>query len=203
MRNFFLRQSIEFKNNLKQSIGALVGIAQGILSDGRLNDEEIYFLSNWLNNNASISTAWPGNVVAARIKEALQDGSITEDERRHLVETLQDLIGGDAEDLHAENHVTELALDKTATVSFDNKTFCLTGEFLFAPRSNCEAVTEKRGGIISKNVSKKIDFLVVGGLGSKEWKHGSFGLKVEKAMELKQAGHKLLVVHEDQWAASL
>jgi hypothetical protein len=44
---------------------------------------------------------------------------------------------------------------------------------------------------------------VIGSLGSPEWKHGSFGTKVEKAMKYKQAGLSILIVPEECWATSL
>jgi hypothetical protein len=44
---------------------------------------------------------------------------------------------------------------------------------------------------------------VVGSLGSQEWKHGSFGTKIDRAMELKQQGAPIAVVKEDHWAAAL
>lgn len=43
-------------------------------------------------------------------------------------------------------------------------------------------------------MTKKLDYLVVGGLGSLEWKHGSFGTKIEKAMQHKRAGVPLFIV---------
>ena len=128
---------------------------------------------------------------------------VTADERTYLTETLQQLIGGSLEQIAEADHVTELALDRNAMVTIAQSTFCLTGDFVFAPRSQCEAVIEKRGGLISNSVTKKLTYLVVGGLGSKEWKHGSFGTKVEKAMQYKQGGSSILIVHEDQWASAL
>jgi hypothetical protein len=36
-----------------------------------------------------------------------------------------------------------------------------------------------------------------------EWKHGSFGTKIEKAMEYKRGGCSILVVAEACWTRSL
>ncbi len=54
-----------------------------------------------------------------------------------------------------------------------------------------------RGGRIS-NVTKSLDYLVVGGMGSAEWKHGSYGLKIEKAVTYREAGVPLRIVHEER-----
>lgn len=62
---------------------------------------------------------------------------------------------------------------------------------------------EAAGGSVTNSVSRKLDYLVLGGLGSTEWKHGSFGTKVEKAMSLKQNGAALKIIHEDPFATTL
>lgn len=203
MSNFYTRQSAAFKNDLNRSLGALLGIAQGLLCDGHLNDQELRFLRDWLIKNDSIAATWPGDVIHARVRDVLADGVVTHEERTYLMETLQQLIGGTLEELADATHVTELAFDRNATVTIPDFTFCLTGDFVFAPRSHCESLIEKLGGIVSSSVTKKLNYLVVGGLGSKEWKHGSFGTKIEKAIEYKRSGLSILIVHEDQWASAL
>ena len=203
MTNFFTRQSATFRNDLNRSLGALVGIAQGLVCDRNLNDAEITFLKNWLEANENISLTWPGDVVYARIQAVLADGIVTDEERAHLLDTLHKLIGGSLEELESTTHVSDLMFDPVTTVEFAGRVFCLTGDFVFAPRSVCAAAIETRGGAVAASVTKKLNYLVVGGLGSPEWKHGSFGTKVEKAVTLKRDGLPILIVHEDHWANSL
>lgn len=71
MTNFFARQGAAFNNQLKQSTAALCGIAQGLLADGKLTDDEIQFLNDWLENNDVISTAFPGDVLFCRVQKVL------------------------------------------------------------------------------------------------------------------------------------
>lgn len=202
MTNFFSRQGAAYANDMKRSLSALVGIAQGLLCDGQLNDDEIHFLDAWLTENNAIANAWPGDVVHARARSALADGVVTEGERKHLVDTLTQLIGGSHDELAASTHVSGLALDTVERVDFVNASFCLTGDFIYAPREKCVMAIEQRGGIVG-GVTKKLRYLVVGGLGSPEWKHGSFGTKIEKAMQYKRDGFPILIVHEDIWVSSL
>lgn len=202
MSNFFARQGAAYANDMKRSLSALVGIAQGLLCDGQLNDNEIRFLDAWLKENDAITNAWPGDVVHARVREALADGVVTESERKHLIDTLTQLIGGSLDELAASTPVTGLALDTVDRVDFANALFCLTGDFVYAPREKCVLAIEQRGGVVG-GVTKKLRYLVVGGLGSPEWKHGSFGTKIEKAMQYKRDGLPILIVHEDIWASSL
>lgn len=201
--NPFARHHVAAANELKGSCSVLLGIAQGLLSDGQLQDSEIRFLRDWLANNEALSNCWPGDVLREQVEEVLRDGCITETEREHLVCTLQELVGGRLDDLAESPLVTELAMDEGEDIRFDGRVFCLTGDFVFGPRETCEAAIARRGGQIKAGVSKKVDFVVVGGLGSKEWKHGGFGTKVKRAVELQREGAKVRIVHEDAWAEAL
>jgi NAD-dependent DNA ligase len=99
--------------------------------------------------------------------------------------------------------VCELAFDNPSSITIPASLFCLTGEFLFAPRSRCESMLAERGATAQRSVTKKLNYLVVGGLGSDEWKHGSFGTKITKAMEYQRKGCPIMIVHEDVWASAL
>jgi NAD-dependent DNA ligase len=201
--NPYARYHVAVANELKGSCAVLLGIAQGLLSDGQLQDSEIQFLRDWLTANEAMSASWPGDVLLAQVEEVLRDGCITEAEREHLISTLQELVGGRLENLADSPLVTQLAMDEGEDIRFDGRLFCLTGDFVFGPRSTCEEAIVRRGGEVKSGISKKIDFVVVGGLGSKEWKHGGFGTKVERAVELQREGAKLRIVHEDAWAEAL
>lgn len=190
------------KNILKQSAASLVGIAQGMLCDGKLSDDEILFLDKWFKHNAEIASTWPGEAILARVRDTLADGIITPSERDYLVDMLQKLIGGD-DPVGFDAHVSELALDRSVEVCISGACFCFTGDFAYGSRSYCQEVTEKLGGLIKGNISKQVDYVVVGGLGSSEWKHGSYGTKIEKAMEYKKLGIPLRLVHESQWVRAI
>lgn len=201
--NFFARQAITYRNTVKQSCSSLLGIVAGLMADRVLNDEEIRFLSSWLDDHSEIATQWPGDVLHDRIKAALADGRIDEEERAHLVLTIEQIAGGSLDRLAERGPVNQLAFDETAEVRFGGTFFCLTGDFVFGPRPKCEAEISVRGGLLSKGVTKKLEYLVVGSLGSEEWKHESFGTKIEKAITYKRSGVPLLIVREDRWTEAL
>jgi NAD-dependent DNA ligase len=190
------------KNMFNHAVVNLVGIIEGILCDGNLNNDEIKYLDTWLKHNSEISNLWPGNAVYARVRDVLADGIITDDERNSLVKLLNDIIGDTSED-DAGSAVTNLGFDEYVQVKFADRIFCFTGEFAYGTRPACEEATLKRGGAIHGSVVKSLDYLVVGGLGSPEWKNGSYGTKIEKAMEYKARGAVIHVVHESQWVSSL
>jgi hypothetical protein len=124
--HFFTRQSAAFNNDLNRSLGALIGIAQGLICDRQLNDDEVRFLNDWLIANGSVALKWPGDVVHARIQAVLEDGVITDEERSYLLATLQRLISGTLEDLEAPTHVSDLMFDSITKVEFEGRCFCLT-----------------------------------------------------------------------------
>jgi NAD-dependent DNA ligase len=191
------------KNDLTRCLGALMGIAQGILCDGKLGDDEVRFLQDWMSQNRAIAQHWPGNILHARVQAVMEDGIITEEERTYLIETLQQMLGGRADTLAEPTRATNLGLDHDAAVVFESAAFCLTGDFVFAPRHHCHEQIVKRGGAVKTSVSKLVTYVVIGSLGSPEWSHGSFGQKVEKAMQLKTQGARIAVIGEDHWAAAL
>jgi NAD-dependent DNA ligase len=201
-QSLYTRQAAAFRSEMKQTCAALVGIVQGVLADGELHDREIQFLDEWLTKAESVSLLWPGTVIHAQVKHILADGLVTPEERAHLIATLNALIGGALDQLAETPRVTTLAFYEDVVIEHRERLFCFTGDFAFGPRSICERAVIARGGSVA-NVTKKLHYLVIGGLGSAEWKHGSFGTKIEKAMELKQKGLDLKIVPEDAWAMAL
>ena len=202
MTESFGRQIGAVRNDMVRSMGALLGITQGLLCDGELNDREIEFLYDWMRTNDAIANTPPVNIIFQRVAAVLKDGIITATEREYLAGTLQRFIGGSIDELSAPNHVTELIFDDVERVNFRESRFCLTGDFAYADRPQCEGLIAARGGIVG-SVTRKLNYLVVGQGGSTEWKHGSFGTKIAKALDYRQRGVPLLIVAESVWATSL
>ena len=188
---------------LKQSLGELLGLARGLLADQVLTDDEIMFLHKWLEDRYSMTSSFPGNVIYNRIKEVLADGVITEEERDHLVETLNMLVEGKLEELSGQVDLTELWFDEVGLIDFHNTRFCLTGNFVFGPKDICKTAIEERGGIVSQTVDNEPEFLVVGGMGVDAWRTGGLGAEIEEALRLKSRGVALKIIPEDTWVTQL
>jgi NAD-dependent DNA ligase len=187
----------------RQSLGELLGIARGLLADRELSDEEIRFLNEWLEERYSIASSFPGNVIHERVRGVLEDGVITEEERSHLVSTLDLLIEDRLEDLAEQVDLTELWFDEVGLIEFNNKRFCLTGNFVYGPQEVCKTAIERRGGVVMPSVSGEENFLVVGALGVDEWRDGGLGTKIEAAMRLRAQGNPVKIIPEDCWVAQL
>ena len=188
---------------LKQSLGELLGLARGLMADQELTDSEIHFLNEWLEERHTMTSSFPGNVIHERIKDVLEDGVVTEEERSHLVDTLNMLIEDRLEDLAEQVDLTELWFDDVGLIDFNKARFCLTGNFVFGPEDVCKTAIEQRGGIVTPSVGDESHFLVVGGLGVDEWRSGGLGAEIESAMKLRATGKSVKIIPEDSWVAYL
>lgn len=203
MNNLFSKEVATNVRLLGRSCESLIGIASGIVADGEVNKKEIQFLSTWLSDHGELALTWPGEVIFKRVQHILADGEITEEECLYMQKTLTELIGGSFSDDGAiSSGAATLPVDLDAVIRIPEATFCFTGQFIYGTRSACEQAISDRGGNIAA-VSKKLDYLVIGSMSSRDWKNSSFGTKIEKAMNLKQGGSELSIVTEAQWAAVL
>lgn len=86
-------------------------------------------------------------------------------------------------------------------IQIPGRTFMFTGNFTFGSREECQAVVVAKGGSApaQKSVSHSIDYLVVGSKGSKAWKRGSYGNKIEAAILARREYGSPAIVSEDHW----
>src|SRR5690554_5494054 len=191
---------INWHRNLIKSLESLLGLCQGLIADNRLNEQEIVFLDTWLRENTEVTRAWPGDVIARRVREILADGIVTEDEAEDLKDTLQQITGSVTAEGIAAGMAATLPVQKVHSILFEEKTFCFTGKFVYGSRNKCHLATEALGGICVSSVTRQLDYLVIGALASRDWKHTSFGRKIMRAVELREDGHPVTIIGEDNWA---
>jgi NAD-dependent DNA ligase len=192
------------KRNQSKSIELLLGLVTGIVADSQLHDLEVKFLREWLILHDEVASTWPGSVIAKAIEETLADGIITEVERTHLLQVLQQLVVTDFSVTgSAASEVLKLPINDSVTVDVRDCNVCHTGEFLYGTRTKCEQLTTLAGGIPVGSISKKVAFLVVGTNVSPDWAHTSYGRKIEQAMELQSNGHAISIVSERKWLEAL
>lgn len=188
----------------------LQGIIHGILADGVINNDEIDALSDWLNDNEDLAGRYPYDEIYSLLLAAKEDGNISNDERNMLKAFFATFI--DARDsmnlnepelkrLQADYHIGGIcAVDPE--IIFDGHTFCVTGESNRATRSEIADIVIAHGGFFGKGLTKATDYLVVGAAGNPCWSYSCYGRKIEKAVELRKQGHKVVIVNEcDFWDA--
>ncbi len=177
-----------------------MGLAKGMAADGVINQQEAEFLKQWLRKNNDLNATWPINVINNRICEMLCDGVLDAREQAELLELLCSFTGQIPVERELENMASTLPLDNPPpSLTFENSVYCFTGQFVSGTRNDCHHATIQLGGAVKTSVSKKIDFLVIGVIGSRDWVHTSYGRKIEYAMQLRQEGHGLAIVSEDHW----
>lgn len=190
-----------------RTIDELIGICRGILFDGAISTAEAASLRDWLLRNANCAHTYPFTVLLTRLHDALLDGVIDEEEEKDLLFALSTFVGGEADGEHGSESASkssELPLDNPPPSSIDHASmFVVTGTFAFGSRAQVISEIQSRGGSASSAVSRKVRYLVVGEIGSRDWIHSSYGRKIEKAVELRGDGVPIAIVSERHWKALL
>lgn len=189
---------------LTKAAVSLLGICAGILADGHLHDREVLFLSNWLREHEEVADVWPGSEIARRVEAILADSIITEEERKELKEALEAISGNYFSDTgYAAPEGPVLPVDDDPSIFFRDMTFCFTGKFLYGTRAACERVILGLGGVAVDNITKDLNYLVIGTLIEPTWANTTYGRKIEKAVNYRDSGCELVIVSEKQWTAAL
>ncbi|PMU85714.1 BRCT domain-containing protein [Pseudomonas veronii] len=198
---FFHRSRID-----QRAADALVGLAAGITADGVVNTNEALFLKQWLENNLAHLNDPVINLLYSRLASMLQDNALDPDESLELLNILRSFSGVGIERSKVGGAVapTDLPFNSPAPdLIWDGRMFVFTGVMAFGPRKDCQALVEERGGLIGGGVSKKVHYLVVGSVGNEQWRHSTYGTKIMKAVELREAGASIAIVGEDHWQKML
>jgi hypothetical protein len=91
------------------------------------------------------------------------------------------------------------------SVSFAKRTFIFTGKFAFGTRKACQDAVISHGGSApdQKSVSHSVDYLVIGTEGSKAWRRGTYGNKIEDAILSRRDYSSPAIISEEHWVAAL
>ena len=199
-----INASLNQRRRADRDITEMLGLAKGILADGIVQPSEVETLRLWLNAHPSATHTWPVSAVWERLERIFRDGRVDDEEREDLGELLRQVVGGDAGTIGTAAATTELPVDRPAPpVIWERQLFVFTGKMACGTRGRCQERVLGRGGVCESDVTRRTNYLVLGSLGSRDWKHTSFGLKIEAAVALRSAGHKLAIIGEEHWAMEL
>lgn len=180
----------------------LLGMGRGLIADGKVNQMEAEALLAFLEAQADLPQEPLALELREQVRGMLADGVLDEEESARLYGTLSKLVGGE-QALGECLRATTLPLDEPApAVEFDGKRFCLTGNFS-GDRKDCAARIEAQGGTVQSAVSGKTDYLVIGEYASPAWKQSSYGGKIERAAELREAGKGVRIISEETLSGNL
>ncbi|MBL9189049.1 MAG: DUF4339 domain-containing protein [Opitutaceae bacterium] len=188
----------------QRDVDEVIGICRGIFADREINDDELRYIQSWILAHPNLEGTWPCGVLAERIRSAFCDGVVTNSERTEISDIIKKLVEPVPVTPNRGVRATALPFDvPPPLVEFRDMTFCLTGNFVFGPRSHCVEQIEARGGKFVPSVLLEVDYLVVGEFGSEEWVHSSFGRKIERAVGLKAKQGRPAIISEAHWSAAL
>lgn len=193
-----VRQMIEAKE-----LQVLMGICTGVVADGVINDQEIFFLRNWLLENRDIASSWIGSPIFRKLQDVTANESISDDDRNALLALLTSLSGTSfSETGCAQPEVISIPFDEEG-VTFRNKVFCFTGRFVFGTRPDCKKAVLALGAECSETITRSLDYLVIGTNVEPSWVNTSYGRKIEAALALRKKGAALKIISEQRWTNHL
>lgn len=184
----------------------LQGIIHGILADNVITQNEVIELERWMENNQQLVGTFPYDEIFSLVKAILADEKVTLEEANMLKAFFADFIPSEETTIN----IQELnALKKEMKISgicstnpriyFDNRCFCFTGASERAKRADIERIINERGSRFSNNVTKNLDYLIIGNAGNPCWTFSCYGRKVEQAIEMRKNGANLVIVNENDF----
>jgi NAD-dependent DNA ligase len=197
--------ALNVKQRAERDVTELLGVAKGLLADGVIVEEEANYLRAWGLNHPDALRQWPASLIFSRLTQMFADGQIDDLERRELRDILEQVVGGEISVALGYDGVTsELPLDvPPPLVCWDGEVYVFTGKFAYGTRQQCQMDVMERGAQVEDDVTKRTTFLVLGTFSSRDWKHTSFGRKIEHAVRLRSGGFPIRIVGEDHWANAL
>lgn len=197
-------RSTEFFDETTADIQRLHAVLGGIASDGSITEAELKGLSDWLSDHEHLRMCWPYEEVGSLITSVLSDKKIDSVEQKLLKEFFTEFVSIldsrtiVSPQITVNGNVVGLCA-MCPKITFPDAKFCFTGTSFKYTRSEFSKLIKQLGGEVVNSVSTKLDYLIIGADGNPCWSYACYGRKVEKAVELRKAGSRLLLVHENDF----
>ncbi|WP_306801920.1 BRCT domain-containing protein [Providencia sp. PROV141] len=131
---------------------------------------------------------YPGKHLYQLVKTIKEDGVIDQNESDLLYKALVDFSGTDLNTGIVDGLSCQLPCDDIDSLDLYGASFCLTGNFVLGKRSIVSKMIEDAGGSVTDRVTQSTDYLVIGGLSSRDWRYSTHGRKIEKAIDDRDSG---------------
>jgi hypothetical protein len=198
-------RSNEYYSLVTQDIQHLQPVLSAIASDGTVTESEIEQLSMWLSEREHLRKCWPYEEMDILLTTTMQNQCIDPEEQKSLLEFCSSFTSSD-QDFETPHLTARMLFDIFAVspvISFDDYSFCFTGESKRASREEMKLLAQDRGAKVVETVFPELDYLVVGVNGNPCWAYCSYGRKITQAIELRRQGSQLLIVHESDFFVAL
>lgn len=197
-------RSTEYYDKTTSDLQRLHALLGGIIADGVISEEELRGLSSWLQDHEHLKTCWPYDEVDSLVLAVLADGKIDEFEHKMLKDFFSEFIA-----LHDNRTIVSPSITEANNlvglcavcpeIDFVGSKFCFTGTSARYSRTMLSTTVSELGGEVVASISAKVNYLIIGADGNPCWAFACYGRKVEKAVELRKSGVRLLIIHENDF----
>ena len=197
-------RSAEYFNKTTADLQRLHGILGGIIADGLVTEDELRGLSSWLNDHEHLRTCWPYDEIGSLVTAVMSDQKIDANEQKMLKDFFSEFV-----QIFDERTIVSPPLTVgppliglcavCPEIGFVGRKFCFTGASTKHTRADLAALVKNLGGEVASSLTSTVAYLVIGAEGNPCWAYACYGRKVEKAVELRKAGSRLLLVHENDF----
>jgi hypothetical protein len=182
----------------------LHAILAAVAADGVIGEDELRGISAWINEHELLKGCWPYDEVESVILSVMADRTVDAREYAMLMAFFSEFVSIlDSNTIVNPRMLEERTLVGVCAVApeitFADSVFCLTGKSHKLVRDEFHELIAKLGGVPADSVTKKTHYLVVGSDGNPCWAYACYGRKVEKAVELRKSGHRIVIVHENDF----
>lgn len=190
--------SKEYYDDTSAALQELQAIVAAVAVDGVISEVEVEGIQDWISNHEQLKTCWPYDEIESRLIHALKDRWIDPQEHKELLEFFSSFSPTGIQLQNTDS--TPKSISGICAVApeiiFEDHLFCFTGESSKASRDELKVIVLDRGGQVRNSVSPRLNYLVVGSNGNPCWAYACYGRKIEKAVQLRQQGASIVIVHE-------
>ena len=178
---------------IDRAIQEFQGMASVIIYDGIVDGAEIQIIKSWIEKHTEFCNQWPLSELRSLLQNVLEDGIVTQDERKELLSFLSAVASSTPDDQSVVSNIFTENITQ-----FYGKTFLFTGRLEFGTRKKAQKAVIDRGGYcLSSYNPYKLDYLVVGVLGQDAWRFSRFGRKIESCInDIKNGKTNAVILRE-------
>lgn len=196
--------SNEFYDRVTADLQRLHAVVGGIVADTSISEQELRGLSDWISDHDHLRGCWPYDEVGSLVTTVLADKIIDENEHEMLFRYFSEFVSLldsktiiSAPIISGESVVGLCAV--CPEIEFQDKIFAFTGASARYSRKKLAETVSHLGGSVASGPGKRVDYLVIGADGNPCWAFACYGRKVEKAVELRKSGVKIMIIHESDF----
>lgn len=184
----------------KSELNRFFGYCAGVACDNIITEKEAMGLIEIISSSEVLSKNELACAVKFSCEDALLDGIVSGDQSDDICKCITMLVGDSYSDTGLSSlggiPVFEETTNYLLPIDVNEKLFVLTGSFAIKPRKKMEVAIKNMGGKIAKNVTMKTDYLVIAMEASRDWKYTHKGLKISRALEIREENNHPSLVSE-------